>query len=121
MEKSDAFLVTSFLSPEDIVFEWGSGMSTWFFSNFVSEYIAVEHNLGWYSNISMLLKTDQANSVVDHITYLLDSILVYAYNVDMYLLHPLLQMRAAKLGRLLPDIPTTKTISKPWKVIRSTK
>jgi len=42
----------SFLSKEQVVFEWGAGWTTLNFSKYVKEYYSVEHDFKWYIALS---------------------------------------------------------------------
>lgn len=64
MDKAEAKLVASYMYPESQVFEWGSGFSTLFFPLFVSQYISIEHNPGWFLKVyKMLLDSDSLSNV----------------------------------------------------------
>jgi len=51
------------LNSSDIVFEWGSGGSTYNFCKYVKEYYSVEHDLNWYNNVKNILKIRNINNV----------------------------------------------------------
>lgn len=52
-----------YLNSSDIVFEWGSGGSTYNFCKYVKEYYSVEHDLNWYNNVKNILKIRNINNV----------------------------------------------------------
>ncbi len=45
-----------YLKPDMIVFEYGSGGSTFFFQKHVKKIISIEHNRNWYKKMMKLLK-----------------------------------------------------------------
>ena len=47
MCKEDINFIESFLSPTDIMLEWGSGGSTMYFAPKVSKYYSIEHDVTW--------------------------------------------------------------------------
>jgi hypothetical protein len=52
MSTSEQALIESYLSPTDVMLEYGSGHSTLWFSQFVKSYYSIEHNAEWYDAIS---------------------------------------------------------------------
>ena len=44
MHDSEINLIMAFLTPEDVMLEWGCGGSTILFSQEVKEYYSIEHN-----------------------------------------------------------------------------
>lgn len=55
MHQDEAKLISSYLYPDNVFFEWGSGNSTTFYSTFVSRYIAVEHDPLWVKFVAKLI------------------------------------------------------------------
>lgn len=62
-------LIESFLKSDHKMLEWGSGYSTFWFSQFVGEYYAIEHNREWHQtmapNVSDLPNTNLILSAVE--------------------------------------------------------
>jgi hypothetical protein len=51
MHQSEIDMIVSYLKPTHKMFEWGCGGSTLYFSNYVSTYRSIEHNIQWYKKI----------------------------------------------------------------------
>ncbi len=49
----------SYLNENMIVFEWGSGGSTIYFSKKVRKVISIEHSLEWYEKVSSMIKHEK--------------------------------------------------------------
>lgn len=47
MNDIDIDTISTYLSPSDIMLEWGSGASTLFFSKLVKQYYSIEHDTNW--------------------------------------------------------------------------
>jgi len=52
MCKEDINFIESFLSPTDIMLEWGSGGSTMYFAPKVSKYYSIEHDVTWSNTLA---------------------------------------------------------------------
>lgn len=52
MKQEDISYIKNHLNKNDIMFEWGSGGSTLYFSSFVKKYYSVEHSKKWYDLVS---------------------------------------------------------------------
>lgn len=50
------------LTAEMMIYEYGSGMSTLYFSSKVKKIISIEHNKDWYNQIKEVLKKQQINN-----------------------------------------------------------
>ena len=57
MHKQEYELIEKYLSPDDIVLEYGSGAGSIYFSGIVKKYIAIEHREDWYN----IVKTSSDN------------------------------------------------------------
>lgn len=57
-------LLTEILSEEHIVFEWGSGSSTLFFAQRVSEVHSIEHEELWFAKLKLLLPSNSNISFI---------------------------------------------------------
>jgi hypothetical protein len=66
MSEEEIEFLSSFLSPEDSMLEWGCGGSTLTFSKMVKEYHSIEHNQSWYKEIKNYLKNDK-NITMHHV------------------------------------------------------
>jgi hypothetical protein len=51
-----------FLKPTSVVFEWGSGGSTLFFSQRVRQLVSVEHDRGWFDRVAAMLNGTAATN-----------------------------------------------------------
>ena len=47
--------IIKYLKPTDVLFEWGSGGSTYNFCKYVKEYYSVEHDFKWYNHVKGIL------------------------------------------------------------------
>jgi len=58
LSKDEIILFRSYLGGEKdkIILEWGAGGSTVEFSKYAKEYYSIEHDFGWYNNISKYLE-----------------------------------------------------------------
>jgi len=56
-------ILSSWLRPTDIGFEWGSGRSTLWFARRIRKLISVEHDPKWYNKISHVLREDNITNV----------------------------------------------------------
>ena len=56
-------ILSSWLRPTDIGFEWGSGRSTLWFARRIRKLISVEHDPKWYDKISHVLKEENVTNV----------------------------------------------------------
>lgn len=52
MKQIDIDTIKILLQKDDKMLEWGSGGSTLFFSQFVDEYISIEHDKDWHKQIA---------------------------------------------------------------------
>ena len=43
--------ILTYLKPDYVMFEWGSGGSTLYFPQFVKKYISIEHQMHWFKHI----------------------------------------------------------------------
>lgn len=48
LDKAEIKLIKDYLEPNDLMLEWGSGLSTIFFSQYVKKYYSIEHNFRWF-------------------------------------------------------------------------
>jgi hypothetical protein len=51
MHKNEYQFVEKYLNKDDVLFEWGSGNSTIYFSSFVKKVISIEHDIDYYKPI----------------------------------------------------------------------
>lgn len=58
MSKCQINLIKSYLTPKDIMLEYGAGGSTLYFSKYVKQYISIEHDINWINQ----LKTHNLNN-----------------------------------------------------------
>lgn len=71
MDKKEIALIESFLTPETVMLEWGSGGSTHYFSKLVKKYFSIEHNQKWYKKTliglpeNVVYRFIPANNIVD--------------------------------------------------------
>jgi len=66
MTEAEIKCIESYLKPEHIVFEYGSGGSTLYFPKFVSKYCTVEHQIHWYRLIRRkIVKSEHLKNKVD--------------------------------------------------------
>lgn len=71
MDKKEIALIESFLTPETVMLEWGSGGSTHYFPKLVKKYFSIEHNFKWYQKTIIGLPQNvvynfvPANNIVD--------------------------------------------------------
>lgn len=56
MSITEARTIVKYLKPEHVVFEWGSGYSTGFFSKFVRSWQSVEHDKNWFERVKAMTK-----------------------------------------------------------------
>jgi hypothetical protein len=70
MSDIDINLLSSYLSPNDIMLEWGSGASTLFFSKFVSKYYSIEHDASWANTLHFHLPDNVVYNLVKPDLYL---------------------------------------------------
>lgn len=69
MTQKEIDMILSYLKPDDIMFEWGSGGSTLYFPRFVKEYHSVESQKHWYVIVkSFILKSEIKSKV--HLKYI---------------------------------------------------
>lgn len=52
MKNKEIQTIRKYLDRDDIMLEWGSGGSTWYFPLFVKEYHSIEHQEKWYKKVS---------------------------------------------------------------------
>ncbi|MCC7449456.1 MAG: hypothetical protein IT324_18700 [Anaerolineae bacterium] len=52
------------LSPNSVVFEYGSGASTLYFAQRVGQIVSLEHHAGWYTHIQEILSRDHITNCV---------------------------------------------------------
>ena len=64
MDPLEVELINESLDLDKIMLEWGSGNSTLYFSNFVSELHTVEHSREWYELTSRRIKRCNINNVI---------------------------------------------------------
>ncbi|CAG0943908.1 hypothetical protein BROC_02451 [Candidatus Brocadiaceae bacterium] len=55
--------LSSHLTPEMTLFEWGAGGSTVFFSRHVKQVVSIEHDPIWYEEISAIITKNAFNNV----------------------------------------------------------
>lgn len=67
MDYKEIDLIKSYLTPTDIMLEWGSGGSTTTFSPLVSKYYSIEHVKDWYIKVDKELEKVQLGSKVTNI------------------------------------------------------
>lgn len=60
-------VLTSWLKPDDIGLEWGSGRSTLWFARKVGRLISVEHTESWYQKIKSRIEDDGFSHVEYHL------------------------------------------------------
>ena len=63
MHDSEMNLIMAFLTPEDVMLEWGCGGSTILFSQEVKEYYSIEHNKEWYEQVTKKVKDKNFKNV----------------------------------------------------------
>jgi len=51
MSQEERNLISKYLGYDKVMLEWGAGDSTLFFSQYVKEYISIEHKKEWYDEI----------------------------------------------------------------------
>ena len=51
MSMEERNLISKYLGYDKVMLEWGAGNSTLFFSQYVKEYISIEHKKEWYNEI----------------------------------------------------------------------
>lgn len=59
MEQEEVDCIKSYLKPEHIMFEWGSGGSTLYFPKYVKKFYTVEHQMHWHRHIRNHLRKDK--------------------------------------------------------------
>lgn len=69
MEQKEIDVILSYLKPDDIMFEWGSGGSTLYFPKFVKEYYSVESQKHWYTMVKSFVLKDKSIKQKIHIKY----------------------------------------------------
>lgn len=62
MASKEIDTIEKYLSPTDVMLEWGAGGSTLYFSKFVKGYYSIEHDKEYYNNIILSIPR---NSNVD--------------------------------------------------------
>lgn len=55
MSDDEIDLIVKYLNKEDIVIEWGSGGSTYYFPQFVKKYYSIEHDEKWFGEVNQNL------------------------------------------------------------------
>lgn len=55
--------IAKYLTPDDILLEWGSGNSTIYFSGLVKKLISVEHDDRWYKKIKKVVEQLEIDNV----------------------------------------------------------
>jgi hypothetical protein len=63
MGNEEIAMIRSYLSPADVMLEWGAGGSTLFYSQFVMAYYSVEHDPGWFRRVTVELQKRSAAGV----------------------------------------------------------
>ena len=71
MTKNEIECIEKYLTPTDIMLEWGAGGSTLYFSKKVKRYVSVEDSRAWYRRV---LKTLSKNNNLKSKTYMLNII-----------------------------------------------
>jgi hypothetical protein len=66
MGKNEVEYILDNLNENDIMFEWGSGGSTYTFSKLVKKYYSIEHSADWYGTVVNTLKNKNINNVEIH-------------------------------------------------------
>ena len=68
MFKHEYKFIEKFLTPDDILLEWGAGNSTLYNSGLVKEVISIEHDLDWIKNIQIAIEYyDIKNITIHHV------------------------------------------------------
>jgi len=57
MHKNEYKFIEKFLTPDDILLEYGSGSGSIYFSGLVKKAIAIEHDIDWYNTIKTSIDT----------------------------------------------------------------
>lgn len=52
MSQTEIAMIKSYLKPQHIMLEWGSGGSTHYFPTFVEKYYSIEHDLTWFHKMA---------------------------------------------------------------------
>jgi len=66
MSTEEINLIESFLKPDMIMLEWGSGGSTIKFSQKVAKYYSIEHVKDWYTEVNKELVNLKLNNKVNN-------------------------------------------------------
>lgn len=68
MHKYEYELIEKYINKDDILFEWGTGNSTLYFSGLVKQIISVEHDKDWINNIQVGINAyDIDNITLNHV------------------------------------------------------
>ena len=67
MDKQEIDLIKKYISPNDIMLEWGSGGSTVTFSPLVKKYFSIEHVEDWFTNVDLELNKLNLKDKVDNV------------------------------------------------------
>lgn len=60
--------IEKFLTPDDVLLEWGSGNSTLYWSGIVSKVISIEHDIDWINSLGKVIDAyDVKNIELHHI------------------------------------------------------
>lgn len=59
MRQPEIDMIVSYLKPEYVMFEWGSGGSTLYFPKFVKLYYTVESQAHWFKIVSLFVSKDE--------------------------------------------------------------
>jgi spermidine synthase len=82
MSKAEIATIIKYLTPQQVMLEYGCGGSTTTFCNYVKEYYSVEHNRKWYNKIIPQIKSNTKFFCVEsnHVTPNTDRILARSWD-----------------------------------------
>ena len=55
--------IEKFLTPDDVLLEWGSGNSTLYWSGIVSKVISIEHDIDWINSLGKIIDAYDAKNI----------------------------------------------------------
>lgn len=67
MDQKEIDLIKHYLTPTDVMLEWGSGGSTVTFSPLVTKYYSIEHVKDWYTKVDQEIKNQELEDRITNI------------------------------------------------------